>query len=249
MKTIPHWELRVDPPADGAANMGVDAGLLAQLEHSPESRTIVRFYAWSRPTLSLGRNQRADKAADLPFCEEAGVDVVHRPTGGQAVLHDDEITYAVVSNEPSAFDGGSVYGTYQRVSEALAEGYRRLGVPVVLAPAGSGHTRFRGNDNPCFLSQSRYELSVNGRKIAGSAQRRLRRAFLQHGSMPVSVDRELLARATRFADPALLEAEMAGLCECLREVPEREALVEAFAGAFEDCFGVVLDPAGKHRGA
>src|SRR5690606_29480259 len=129
-----------------------------------------------------------------------GIDIVYRPTGGRAVLHDDELTYAVVSNDLARFDGGSVYGTYRRISEALAAGYRRLGLDVTLAPP-PGRGPVKGPvDHPCFVSPSRYELLAGGRKIAGSAQRRLRHAFLQHGSMPVTCDRDLLARATRMAD-------------------------------------------------
>lgn len=230
--------------------MQTDEGLLRDLEVDSVPRTIIRFYSWIQPTLSLGRNQRPARAADLAFCEQAGIVVVRRPTGGQAVLHDDEITYAVVSNEPGAFDGGSVYGTYRRVSEALAEGYRRVGVDVTLARVVSGARNAPGtNEHPCFVSQSRYELAVGGRKIAGSAQRRLRRAFLQHGSMPVSLDRTLLARATRFDDPAALEQGMTSLAECLKEVPDRGVLVASFVRAFEDCFDVVLEPGSEGMGA
>ena len=236
------WELWVDPPRDGKTNMEVDAGLLRDIDGSPEPRTVVRFYSWTRPTLSLGRNQKAGQAADLAFCERQGIDIVHRPTGGLAVLHDDEVTYAVVSNEPDRFEGGSVYGIYRRVSEALAEGYRRLGVDAVLAAGTRREPGDRAWENPCFVSQSRYELAVGGRKIVGSAQRRLRRAFLQHGSMPVSLDRELLARATRFGAAGLLEGEMAGLAECLDPVPDRSAIVTALGAAFEAYFGIVLEP-------
>lgn len=236
------WELRIDAAADGARNMQVDHDLLQAAEAASEPRTIIRFYSWTHPTLSLGRNQREDKAADLGFCRERGIEVVHRPTGGLAVLHDDEITYAVVSNEPDAFDGGSVYGVYRRVSEALAGGYRRLGVDVTLAPTTSQRNRAGKMEEPCFVSQSRYELAVGGRKLVGSAQRRLRRAFLQHGSMPLSIDRNLLARATRFGESALLESEMTALGECLDPVPGRDHLVGAFVASFERHFNVGLGP-------
>jgi lipoate-protein ligase A len=233
------WELRLDPAADGETNMGIDRRLLEALDRSSEPRTVVRFYRWVRPTLSLGRNQRPDTAADLDFCKARGIDVVRRPTGGQAVLHDDELTYAVVSNEPGSFEGGSVYGTYRRVSEALAEGYRRLGVPVVLAPGG-GRSASPGDTHPCFATSSRFELTVGGRKIVGSAQRRLRRAFLQHGSMPIRVDRRLLAGATRFPDASALDSQIVGLSECLPEVPGPEALSRAVVLGFEATFGVRL---------
>ena len=235
------WDLILDPPLDGETNMMVDADLLQSLEQSGETRTVLRFYSWIRPTVSLGRNQRREKALDLEFCLSSGLDVVQRPTGGRAVLHADEITYSVVSNDTEPFDGASIYDTYRRISEALLIGYRRLGVDTVLAPDTRRlGTSENGVDYPCFVSPSRYELMSGGRKVAGSAQRRLRRSFLQHGSMPISCDRELLARATRLGDPSLLEDEMTGIVECLDRRPSVGEITSAFLGAFEEYFEVDL---------
>src|SRR6266700_7444871 len=112
------WELIVDGAIDGGRNMAIDAALLDEVEGSREVQTIVRFYGWRMPTISLGRNQKIENAVDVDFCRESGIDIVHRPTGGRAVLHDDELTYAVVSNDIVSF-GGTIYGNYKRVSEAL----------------------------------------------------------------------------------------------------------------------------------
>jgi lipoate-protein ligase A len=232
------WKLIIDGARAGASNMSIDAALLKQVEAAPEPRTIVRFYGWQTPTISLGRNQKIERALDAGYCRANGIDIVHRPTGGRAVLHDDELTYAVVSSDSDVF-GDTIYGNYKRVSEALCLGYNRLGVPAVLAPdtrrgaEASDHT-----DLPCFLSTSRYELMVGGRKIVGSAQRRVRRSFLQHGSMPITCDRGALARATRMADVSSLEAEMAGVAEFLPERPTLEQLRGAFIGAFQDYFSI-----------
>src|SRR3989441_3059186 len=169
------WELIVDGSIDGATNMAIDAALLDEVDNSTDARTVLRFYGWLRPTISLGRNQKIEKAVDVEYCRANGIDIVHRPTGGRAVLHDDELTYAVISNDSSAF-GDTIYGNYKRVSEALCLGYKRLGVPAVLAPDTRKHPEFAEDaELPCFISPSRYELMVGGRKIVGSAQRRGRR--------------------------------------------------------------------------
>src|SRR4051812_43700038 len=126
------WDLIIDGRIDGVSNMAIDAALLEEIERSVSPHTIVRFYGWRRPTLSLGRNQNIETAVDMEYCAQAGIDVVHRPTGGRAVLHDDELTYAVISNDPVYF-GDTIYGNYKQVSEALCRGYQRLGVPAVLA--------------------------------------------------------------------------------------------------------------------
>ena len=232
------WKLIIDGAMDGSHNMAVDAKLLNEVEQSESPRTIVRFYGWIIPTISLGRSQHVDKAVDIDYCRANGIDIVHRPTGGRAVLHDDELTYAVVSNDTDCF-GDTIYGNYKRVSEALCLAYNRLGVPAVLAPETRKlSARANGADPPCFLSPSRYELVVEGRKIAGSAQRRLRRSFLQHGSMPITCNRPELARATRLPSPDPLDQEMAGLAEFLPQRPTVEQLRGALIRAFQDYFSI-----------
>jgi lipoate-protein ligase A len=233
------WKLIIDGARDGTSNMSIDAALLEEIEASPESRTVVRFYGWQTPTISLGRNQKIERAVDVDYCRVNGIDIVHRPTGGRAVLHDDELTYAVISNDAETF-GETIYGNYKRVSEALCLGYNRLGVEAVLAPdtRKAAGTSDDDVDLPCFLSTSRYELMVRGRKIVGSAQRRVRRSFLQHGSMPITCDRDVLARATRMANPAALEGEMAGVAEFLTERPSIERLRDVLIRAFQDYFSI-----------
>jgi lipoate-protein ligase A len=239
---MPPWDLILDNDLDGASNMAIDAALLDEVEQSSNSKTIVRLYRWRRPTISLGRNQRIDAAVDTSFCQEHGVDIVHRPTGGRAVLHEDELTYCVASNDNVCF-GDTIYANYKSVSEALCDGFNRLGVPAVLAP----ETRrtppsANGADLPCFVSPSRYELTVGGRKIVGSAQRRLRRSFLQHGSMPIQCDREKLARATRMPDSSILYDEMAGLAEFLPERPSIDNLAKALIEGFRARFAIEFQP-------
>src|SRR6187399_495983 len=190
------WDLIIDGPLDGLSNMAIDAALLDEVNESAAAKTIVRFYQWRQPTISLGRNQKIESAVNREFCDRKGIDIVHRPTGGRAVLHDDELTYAVISNDDSCF-GDTIYANYKRVSEALCDAYVRVGVRAVLAPeTRKVPTPRNGSDPPCFVSPSRYELTVDGRKVVGSAQRRIKNSFLQHGSMPITCDREALAQAT-----------------------------------------------------
>ncbi len=232
------WELIIDGALDGAANMAVDDALLDEVQRSPGARTVVRFYGWRRPTISLGRNQKIENAVDVDYCRANGIDIVHRPTGGRAVLHDDELTYAVISNDSSYF-GDTIYGNYRRVSEALCLGYNDLGIAAILAPdTRKPDVPDNGIDPPCFLSPSRYELMVDGRKIVGSAQRRVRRSFLQHGSMPITCNRDHLARATGLTDSAPLLMEMAGVVEFLPVRPTIEHFRETFIRAFEKHFSI-----------
>jgi lipoate-protein ligase A len=234
------WRLIIDGPLAGANNMAIDARFLDEVDAAESPRTVIRFYSWSTPTISLGRNQHVERAVDVDYCRSTGIDIVHRPTGGRAVLHDDELTYAVISNDTASF-GDTIYGNYKRVSEALCLGYNRLGVPAILAPDTRKPSLVdKDADPPCFLSTSRYELMVEGRKIVGSAQRRVRRSFLQHGSMPITCNREVLARATRLPGAESLDKEMAGVAEFLPEKPTLERFRCTFIRAFQDYFSIEL---------
>jgi len=236
------WELITDGALNGSTNMAIDAALLEEVDSSSETKTIVRFYQWCRPTISLGRNQKIEKAVDVEYCKANGIDIVYRPTGGRAVLHDDELTYAVISNDFSCF-GDTIYGNYRRVSEALCLGYKNLGVAAILAP-DSRKPDIPENDGvpPCFLSPSRYELLVDGRKIVGSAQRRVRTCFLQHGSMPITCDYETLALSTRLPDGDKLRREMAGAADFLAERPPIDIFRRAFVHAFQHYFSIEFWP-------
>jgi lipoate-protein ligase A len=236
------WELIVDGALNGSTNMAIDAALLDGVDSSSETRTIVRFYQWRQPTISLGRNQKIEKAVDVEYCRANGIDIVYRPTGGRAVLHGDELTYAVISNDSSCF-GDTIYGNYKRVSEALCLGYKNLGVEAILAPdTRKPDVSENDGDPPCFLSPSRYELMVAGRKIVGSAQRRVRASFLQHGSMPITCDYETLALATRLSDVETLRREMAGAADFLSEPPPIETFRRAFVHAFRNYFSIEFQP-------
>lgn len=170
------WHLLVTPPLPGAVNMAIDEALLAQARDARQ-RTI-RVYTWARPTISLGRHQTAQGIWDLARCEARGVDVVRRLTGGRAILHHRELTYAVTA--PVRDDVG-LRDDYRAIAALLARSLDRLGIGA--APAVP-HTRMPiPAAAPCFELPARDELVVEGRKLVASAQLREEHAFLQHGSL------------------------------------------------------------------
>ena len=237
------WKLIIDGAMDGARNMAIDAALLEEVEALPRRARSSDSTAGRRPTISLGRNQKIDKAVDVDYCREHRHR--YRPSADRRACRPARRrTHLRCHLERRDCFGDTIYGNYKRVSEALCLGYNRLGVPAVLAPeTRKPIRRFRnGADPPCFLSPSRYELMVEGRKIVGSAQRRVRRSFLQHGSMPITCNREALARATRHGRiPQSLETEMAGMAEFLAERPvdgttARGVLCERFRTIFRSTF-------------
>ena len=210
----------------------------------PPGAGAVRLYGWIRPTLSLGRNEPARGAYDASRLRRDGVDVVRRPTGGRAVLHHRELTYAVAVPVRSL---GGPREAYRLVSLAIVRGLSLLGVEAEIA--GSGGPTPRPDAGPCFREPAEGEVVVRGRKLVGSAQARLADALLQHGSILLEDDQgrldalggraaagspatlaEVLGRAPDVARVA--EAVLAGLREALpgtwtEEAPRVDAATEA----------------------
>jgi lipoate-protein ligase A len=233
------WRLVVDDPLPGIDNMARDAALLALAEESAEPATTLRFYRWDVPTLSLGNKQDAAKAADAGFCGRRGVALVRRPTGGAAVLHHQELTYSVVSNDREFFPKQSILEIYLLISRALCRGLQLLGVPARIVTHGAlGPARednYIRNPFPCFSAASHFELVVGGRKIVGSAQKRGRRAFLQHGSIPWAYDWPLQAGSMR-AEAGDLQKVMTSIGDHVPVVPDVPGLVDGFARGFREVF-------------
>ena len=227
--------ISIDAAASGAQNMSRDRLLLRQAESFAGPMTVVRLYGWSRPTVSLGRHQDAAQAVDLPCCRRNEIEWVRRPTGGRAVLHDEELTYAVVSNEPDLFPLGSISATYRLVSEILARGLGALGGTVSLQRRRGSAAHNGGAIKPCFATASRHEILFQGRKLVGSAQRRLRRSFLQHGSIPVRLDYQRQGKVLKFDAERLRET-----VTCWSEIYSSENPAEDLAGALLEVFARYL---------
>jgi lipoyl(octanoyl) transferase len=186
------WRFVDTGARDAASNMALDEALLVMHEAGTTPPTL-RVYGWCQPTLSLGYAQNAQQEVDLAACHAQGVAVIRRPTGGRAVLHDQEVTYSVVM--PLARDDGphTITEHYRRIGMALAAALQALGLSVHLARPQVRAASTRAPASPaCFAALSRYELSVVGKKIVGSAQKRAQRALLQHGSIPLWMDRQRL---------------------------------------------------------
>jgi lipoate-protein ligase A len=186
------WRFINTGSGDAASNMALDEALLLVQEAGAAPPTL-RVYSWSTPTLSLGYAQQTRREVHLAACQEHGVTVIRRPTGGRAVLHDQEVTYSVVLPTALPTSPGALTEDYRRLGMALTAALRRLGVAVCLARAQRQARSQHSVASPaCFAALSRYELSVAGKKIVGSAQKRLSHAVLQHGSIPLWLDRQRL---------------------------------------------------------
>jgi lipoate-protein ligase A len=182
------------PPREGAVLMAEDAALLDQAERG-ELEATLRFYEWSEPTVSLGFHQSED-ILDAGAMSAAQVPWVRRPTGGAAILHSEELTYAIVLS--GVTDAATAARVQERVSRAIALGLRAVGVDAEADSRGEPLGTLP-NRRSCFVRTSRWEVTASGRKIVGSAQRRLTRALLQHGSILTGDDHLRIADFLRVS--------------------------------------------------
>jgi lipoate-protein ligase A len=222
--------------------MALDQTLLDRAEQTGEG--FLRLYRWAPFCLSFGRHEPALRRYDRERIEALGLDVVRRPTGGRAVWHARELTYAVAA--PSGWFG-SLAESYCAIHRLLADGLRRLGIEATLAPGG--HTAGVGS-GACFASPAGGELLVRGRKLVGSAQLRQGTAFLQHGSILLEDDQATVARVTLGKAPASEDITLtAALGRPVGFTEVAEALGDAFAvgTALSRCQSGTVDQAHLER--
>ncbi len=200
--------------------MDLDNSLLDRHSQDPQSPSILRFYRWNPNAISLGFHQKQYPDRWNTIAQKHNLDIVRRPSGGRAVLHKGDLTYAVITNVE--FDGNingkrrSRREVYEYICEFLIQGFAKLGITLNYGQAGRGYIH-----NPsCFSTATNADLVIaDGRKLIGSAQVYRHNSVLQHGSISIAPDRELLTE--------LFEAEVpiVGYQE-LKQNPQEELISE-----------------------
>jgi lipoate-protein ligase A len=189
----------VDAPMPGAKNMERDLALMAQ------GVPTVRLYGWAPACVSLGFAQ-PEADVDLALAAAQGLDVVRRPTGGGAILHEaDEVTYCVILPRDQA--PPDLFGSYRFIAGGVVETLRELAIETSFV---EGHS---GRDPLCYLREEGVSVALGDRKISGGAQKRTKTTILQHGTVLLSRRTELLAALFRTT-PQRVESNVA----CLRDV-------------------------------
>lgn len=183
------WRLLIDLPQSGLENMATDEAILESCNRE-HSLPTVRFYEWSAPTLSVGCFQNADNT--IKYCAETGIPYVRRITGGRAVLHFDEITYSIICCDNEPLFGEGISGAYRIISGCLLAALREVGINADMHRSRA--IEYGSEKISCFHSPSKYEIIIDNKKLIGSAQRRFKKAFIQHGSILFGVDKALIAR-------------------------------------------------------
>jgi lipoyl(octanoyl) transferase len=222
-------DVRVDGAAAGADNMRTDSLLLQQCAAS-EIAGVIRLYWFDPPCLSLGRLQPMSDV-DLERCRRDGVDVVRRPSGGRAVLHDQEVTYAVVCRDSDEHFGGRVLQSCERIHVVIGEALAALGVETT-AQCTPKDIRASALEiaavADCFARPAAHELvDAEGRKLVGSAQARRGGALLQHGSILLEP-----SRAQHYLRRSAGGPGTSGVRRLLGREVSRNELIDALRTAF-----------------
>jgi lipoate-protein ligase A len=195
--SLQQWRLLITPPSQGAWNMAVDEAILEAVEQKSGLPTL-RLYSWDPPCLSIGYAQPSADI-DLPRLFALGWHWVRRPTGGRAILHTDELTYSVIAPLSDPRVSGGVLESYQRLSYALLTALHVLQIPAVSQP-GKSPANNQENGAVCFEVPSNYEITVQGKKLIGSAQARRKNVVLQHGTFPLRGDLTRITQVLAFTD-------------------------------------------------
>lgn len=239
------WRL-IETPADtGARNMATDTALMESVRAGGPS--VLRFYRWWPPCISLGRNQPARGHYDVEEAKRRGIDFVRRPTGGRAVYHHHEVTYSVVVGERQL---GGPRRTYELIHRALLAGLRLLGAPTdIVEDPGKG---IRPSTVPCFEKLDGGAIVSGMRKLVGSAQLREGGVLLQHGSLLLTGDQSPTVQLLKVAWKHAASEPPAALDEILDRLPTWGELTDSLAAGFERLLGIqligsVVDEAEKGR--
>lgn len=234
-----------------AFNMALDEALIEWHSKNVFPPTI-RFYGWNPPTLSLGYFQKVEKEIDIEKVQEYGVGLVRRLTGGRAVLHDNELTYSVIVSESHPMMPKTVTEAYRVISHGLLEGFTELGLHSYFSipKTMEEHEQLKNpRSSICFDTPSWYELVVEGRKVAGSAQTRQKGVILQHGSIPISLDENMLFDLFKFPNDKVrdrMQKSFRNKAVSINEISDRDISMnevrKAFKNGFEKGLQIELEP-------
>lgn len=227
-------------------NMALDEALLDWHSEGKIAPTI-RFYGWNPPTLSIGYFQKVEKEIDMDAVRRHGLGFVRRPTGGRGVLHDKELTYSVIVSEDHPRMPKTVTEAYRVISEGILHGFRLLGLDAHFAiPRTDKEKQHLKNprSSVCFDAPSWYELVVEGRKVAGSAQTRQKGVILQHGSILLDLDEKLLFDLFKYPNERVrerLEKNFKNKAVAINDLRETPVTMEEAWSAFKKGFEYGLD--------
>jgi lipoyl(octanoyl) transferase len=240
------WRFIHSGTSDPGWNMALDEAMIC-LHSEGKIPPTIRFYGWQPATLSVGYFQPVAQEIDMEAVRRHGLGFVRRLTGGRAVLHDRELTYSVVVSEAHPLMPRSVTEAYRVISTGLLLGFRNLGLDAAFSTPRSQEEKqslIHPRSANCFDASSWYELIVEGRKVAGSAQTRQKGVILQHGSILMDIDTEKLFDLFLFKNERIkkrMQKSFASKAVSIDQLRPRKSTWDELQKAFQKGFAEGLN--------
>ncbi|MFH1247803.1 MAG: lipoate--protein ligase family protein [Candidatus Omnitrophota bacterium] len=233
------WRLILSGYNDPYANMAIDEALCRR-QADPGALPVVRIYGWEPASFSLGYFQKPESLFNLKVCRQENISFVRRFTGGEIIFHKDDLTYSVCCRRDDLGIFGSIDESYKIISGFILEAYRSLGLE---AEFFSAVKTFKQKESPtgalCFSSKEGYDITIQEKKIGGSAQRRRKKVIFQHGSIPLKMGTNLCALFLND-DISGIDNKVISLEEALGRPIHFGELSEALIVSFTKVFNVDL---------
>lgn len=194
------WRLVDTGKGDPYMNMAIDEAIAVSSRTETSSPTI-RFYQWERPALTIGYFQPLKDEISIDLYRKEKVPIIRRITGGRSLLHQHELTYSIVSPTNNPIFPNNIRGAYLVIAKGLSAGLKILGIDSEIFQLRThGDCSKKDRSFFCFSSPSMHEITVAGKKIIGSAQRRWSDIFLQQGSIIIERNTGLFMLGDRGID-------------------------------------------------
>ncbi len=238
---IQTWQYIYSGTGDPFFNLALDEVLLLENQRKKKP-PLFRIYGWDRPAVSIGYFQKTDQACNLTECQKENLPVIRRITGGRAVFHEEDLTYSVVGSTREYPElGKNILETYRKTSQAFLEGLKMLGVQGEWEKMRFSSVG-RKSGLPCFASTSIYEVTYQGKKLLGSAQKRVGDSFIQQGSLPLdsqtAQQKIFLTNGDHFHNG--FEKNFTSLTEILNRKINLKEVADVFKTAWEKFWNIEL---------
>jgi lipoate-protein ligase A len=230
------WRFIDTGPSSASYNMALDEAIATAVRKNNAPPSL-RIYGWDMPSVSIGSFQKISDV-NIEYCEKNHIPIVRRPTGGRAILHNFELTYSFSVNTKHRLFSKGLFDSYKKISRALGNALLKIGL--------SPETRLRrktplSRSSLCFQSTSYGEITINNKKIIGSAQRRWMDGLLQQGSIPYWIDSNETVRVFGLESSHILQELMTGLKDIFPEFSP-DAFKRIIRISFEETFNSWLIP-------
>lgn len=220
-------------PASATYNMAMDEKIF--FRYMKDGIPVFRIYSWQAPSFTYGLSQKPARELNMEECLKDNISVVKRMTGGGILFHHNEVTYSFTCSKEDIGEDKDLFVSYRKICAFLIFFYQSLGLKPSFACETDSFNHRNAAHPLCSASHEKYDIVINNKKIGGNAQKRNRQAVFQHGSIPISIDWELMCKYLRFLPEGVISG-VTTLAQELKDLPGRKILEQKLIDAVADTF-------------